>query len=691
MSQNDLYRPLLPGEYRLLRIVHDSQNDLKCRMQNYRLDNHPEYSAVSYTWGGAEDPVYSAPFHRRAPESFYTIKVNECNMEVTENLFDMLHQFRTSHPEDIDYWIDAICINQKDIEEKTKQVNQMAEIYSGAGNVVVWLGKSDDGTHEVLKLIQQLSAAFRKEHDMNSSISRFAGLNDPLDIEQMKQLGIDEVTIAKWLNLMCFYQRRWFYRVWTIQEVALAKEIIVICGQYVVAWNWITDAARLLTGTPLYDALRELVLSNFKTKIQGLNAISFQYYINLARGIRSTPNFDRNSSLWGTGSSVYSSNVAVLDRLLFGLQGFLATDPRDYVFGILGLASKAAHECTKEPLPLLADYTKETSKLYTEVMAYMIHETGMLTLLGRVQPPTYRQTPGLPSWVIDFSANGPDGILQVSKNDATTRMDRMYNASRASTVGFRIEGARLVCHSFMYSRVKLIGDSGDDLVAGNGFEQTAAVVIASLEYHNAVAAQIELLYKSIICDMNCKYGLEVSDEQLRSSFSGMMLAVAIQQVIHGLRRGEKRSKIIETMTSQDHLSKLDGTGIIPSSQTVENACQRMGVLENGIDSIDIAERNRILKDQELYHSFLMTYMSSRRTFLAEDGSIGLGSIDVQPGDEVHIIADGVRTPLVLRQPSSGQESERLLIGEAFVRGLMYGEAIETMNNAGYDWKQLSIV
>ncbi len=83
-------------------------------------------------------------------------------------------------------------------------------------------------------------------------------------------------------------------------------------------------------------------------------------------------------------------------------------------------------------------------------------------------------------------------------------------------------------------------------------------------------------------------------------------------------------------------------------------------------------------------------MRGRRTFMTCDGRLGLGGQSVQPGDLVCLIADGAHTPFLLRMVNDDKESLRLF-SEAFVEGIMYGEALGAGQNRDEIWKEVCIV
>ena len=117
---------------RLVRLVSYTDNTVECEMKQLDLTSPDPWFALSYVWGT------SPPDH--------TLLLNKKSFEIRANLFAALKAIDNapvgdpSLPPNLWIWIDAICINQDDNEEKSKQVPLMGEIYSQAREVFVWLG-----------------------------------------------------------------------------------------------------------------------------------------------------------------------------------------------------------------------------------------------------------------------------------------------------------------------------------------------------------------------------------------------------------------------------------------------------------------------------------------------------------------------------------------------------------------------
>lgn len=120
------YSPLNQrGEIRLLKLLPQSQNSLFVRIELTPTGSKSpasfKYAALSYTW---DDAFYIRP-DPSAPKIDPILHDIECNgklLKVRDNLFNALIRLRNAKPAEW-YWIDAVCINQKDIPERSSQVS----------------------------------------------------------------------------------------------------------------------------------------------------------------------------------------------------------------------------------------------------------------------------------------------------------------------------------------------------------------------------------------------------------------------------------------------------------------------------------------------------------------------------------------------------------------------------------------
>ena len=157
------YSPLPPRTIRLLHLMpHDGNGDfIRCQLIEYPIQETWEradlYEALSYCWGGSDKPC--------------SISIGQCCLPITANLHAALLRLRHRLLGRF-LWVDAVCINQDDKSEQAQQVRSMAEIYSKASRVIVWLGKAEAeaGT------LKAICAPGHRSDDSSKSLSKEAVL-----------------------------------------------------------------------------------------------------------------------------------------------------------------------------------------------------------------------------------------------------------------------------------------------------------------------------------------------------------------------------------------------------------------------------------------------------------------------------------------------------------------------------------
>lgn len=232
MTQQYDYRYIETGSIRLLRII-AVKPEIILHVQHAPLDSKPVYNALSYTWG---KPLFTE-----------RVRLDSGYLNVTPSL----HHCLTCLEEYVgaNIWIDAICINQKDNEEKSRQVQQMARVYDEAAKVLCWIGpeadQSDNGLRGVNTYGKEAADAgiLTMREQVFSQPEVGADDEDPEITQRRETLlqllrrasdseGNDE-RIADRLPRVAFASlthRDYFTRVWVKQEVTLAKMGVIICG-----------------------------------------------------------------------------------------------------------------------------------------------------------------------------------------------------------------------------------------------------------------------------------------------------------------------------------------------------------------------------------------------------------------------------------------------------------------------------
>lgn len=182
------YQPLANGHIRLLRLFphEDEHADIRCQLFQYPLSGSRKgthrYEALSYCWGH--------------PKKVSKVLTDVGWIQVTRNLHTALSRLRDPLLERV-IWTDAICINQKDLEERSQQVQLMAEIYARASCVIVWL---EDVTNDYY-----LDSKARAISDQALQSIRRAAEQPHKQSSNNKE---EEKAVTKLLT------RSWFRRIW---------------------------------------------------------------------------------------------------------------------------------------------------------------------------------------------------------------------------------------------------------------------------------------------------------------------------------------------------------------------------------------------------------------------------------------------------------------------------------------------
>lgn len=238
------YTALKPGEP-TIRLVNlypaQFSDDVFVSILHVSL-NEAKYEALSYTWGPPTRDTRN--IYVRTKESSTMADPPEPGVQLLKIRPSLMEALRYLRLHDVarSLWIDAVCINQKSLTERSQQVPRMGEIYKRAQQAVVWLGPEDAGTHMALETVADLSAGVVVQwHRRN--ITTIPGTEAELVKHHPKQSTLSP---AQWAALRNFLTRPWFQRLWIRQEVRLASKVVVRCGPLKADWEDIEKVALLL-------------------------------------------------------------------------------------------------------------------------------------------------------------------------------------------------------------------------------------------------------------------------------------------------------------------------------------------------------------------------------------------------------------------------------------------------------------
>jgi hypothetical protein len=222
MATSFTYTPLPNDCIRLLTFAAPSTypGALTCTINTFPLDNPPSFDALSYTWG--------------APSKMETILCNGLEMKIGANLHEAIQTlFSPPISLNLPIWIDAICINQGDDEEKGHQVHRMGDVYRRANKVVVWLGPAENDSDLAMESLSGLS-------------ERLSSLPFRSIVYGFEENGLPDENSPVWHAVGNLFRRQWFGRLWTFQEAVLAAKSIAVAGQKMADWTLISTVAAQL-------------------------------------------------------------------------------------------------------------------------------------------------------------------------------------------------------------------------------------------------------------------------------------------------------------------------------------------------------------------------------------------------------------------------------------------------------------
>ncbi|CAO2655310.1 Nn.00g103740.m01.CDS01 [Neocucurbitaria sp. VM-36] len=379
------YQPLAPDEIRLL-VLHparDFENELVVHLQILKRSEEKYFEAVSYVWG-VDEATVQLPVHDEQHatsflhgQNFWTKMYRyqflndkiQAALRVRANVATMLRYLR--YPWLPRYlWIDQICINQNDNDEKSQQVNQMGDIYRMSGRTLIWLGCSK--THR-----RPLSALETTWLENRPSRRRDAG-------DDMLEEGEEEHYTRLRPEVRRILALPWFQRRWVIQEVALSSRPRVIFGYDQMSFEDMTyfiDQLRKVS----YDIAPQLAES-----IRNLETMTSLFRRRRFRGTGLLTNVKHDVFHQYYRHHPKSNDAADFVQLLVSMHTARCSDDRDRLYALNSLRQN----------PMVVDYQRTTEEVYSS-LAVTECTNSLETLYCSGAFPSQN----LPSWVPDWRSS----------------------------------------------------------------------------------------------------------------------------------------------------------------------------------------------------------------------------------------------------------------------------------------------
>lgn len=643
------YENLPLGSIRLLHLFPDpiSSNNLKfrCKISHHVFEEAPEYKALSYVWGDAAETC--------------SLGCNGALIEVTTNLAAALSHLVSLLPPQMPIWIDQICINQDNLEERAQQVNMMGSIFKKAKDVIMWLGTDPDG-HAIRT--KQLMHLMSKQSDQTRELYSKGG-----DLGNLPFLSSEN------RKLLChFYILPYFERVWILQEVLLASSKVMVWGdQYIdfVDFQWTTWTLSRLAR-------------------QKGNSVFPGYQSGFARAAELV---DAPRDIRG---------------LLFKSANRKALDQRDKVFAILGLI-----ETTDSMMK--ADYNKSVEEVYSDFTRFLICRQMSLDILSDVfHGSKPLASDGWPSWVPRMRG-GPGTLVNLGPDlSASANLPVRLGATSSIDLNtLSLAGVEICKVEYVSSPLPQPPPTIEDYAPYMITYQIMDAWKMVLQHHITVPPDDSLI-KAFIWTLLCGASDLASDFKARwtdrllvqfASWYTWGLLAAMDSDLYGWKCCLRQYLDIPCLALFTHAgfeaNLLPHREFIISNLTNMLVAQLKASTDTSNQYRAWKQREKVIRDQlSKYHpepnqtiiesiTPLLAFYSAeplhiginvryqtigmnRRFFITADGHMGMGPVAIEEGDIVVILFGG-KVPYVLR-PMGKTHS---FVGECYVNDVMGGGAI----------------
>lgn len=682
------------------------------------LQDKVPYATLSYTWGNPFGLFCSEKDRDAVPRTDVPIICNGKRLEIGENLYrflwrwrkrlvthdDIIWNFRLSDKMEeylrplVEIWIDAICINQEDLEERNQQVSIMGDIYTKSAATWVWLGEDDEFSQVAFTILEKMSTLY----DLFDGAD-FESVDELEKDETLDSLGLPDSNSWGWFAVFALFQRQWFRRSWIVQEATLSSRLLFQCGSAVMSGGFIFSA---LGGLRRFKFVGEMIQilgreemkrkladrpsrnrAGLERSIKGPSdsryhlcrdgmASEFAGYLSQVIRIKSLdPEIlanDRNGL--NPNKSENEDKVPELLNLWKTSQNTLCSNLRDKVYAFASLVHSDIYKTpstVQDRRALQPDYKKSVCEVYCEAAWFTLLTHASLDVLSMAGHMSLNSNHDLPSWVPDLSQSPRFLSLNNYLFSLNNYLQCYPGLGWLASGGARWEipppakrhGRHLGVRVSVVGRIK---DTEYPEPENTSEEWSHARFRHFLEFstllpstylsHPDGQSRFEVVWRTIIAD--AIDGISPASPKYAADFE-KFCKEAIEYVLDGIAAGN------------------DDTDLSRTTAAVRDM-QRLQDLLASFSQMDIeADEDRNF----WYRTF--EAMQTRRLFIADTGYVGCGESGLSIGDLIVIVA-GSSIPLILRHSSSGRY---ILIGDAYVHGIMFGEHAM---KPGVEWESITL-
>ncbi|KAK5695129.1 DNA-binding proteins Bright/BRCAA1/RBP1 and proteins containing BRIGHT domain [Elasticomyces elasticus] len=594
------YKPLIPSrnEIRLLRVQPNADHDAEivCTLDNAILEDGLAYHALSYTWGDLSNPL--------------SIQVDGHALPITRNLHAALLTLRCSTGEVLTIWVDAICINQASLKEKSCQIPLMRNIYHYASEVAIWLGPAEDN-----------------DADDNTDLA-FDALDQICRWEPDDHFYFGVLSLAKVLD------RLWWKRVWTMQEVVVARNAVVYCGARSAPWESFTKLRQVMRERAFTNAARVAFNDVRNEVLQSLQKSDFIYATDMAESYQAGRRMQLGDLFLASGSRQ-------------------AKEPHDHVYALLGIASDAAS--------IRPDYTQPVQIVFTRALRTVVNVQPLFLDFLQLGDLVERK-PGLPSWYIDFAGERKKSRIGALLQGCAT--------GNISATRFSDDGLKLTVGGWQIDQIEYVGRYVRD---GPQAEHDLSAPRPPPVLHEWL--------QHIQANPDCVHRYGDASSLLAGFYLSLTAGTDLSSgsiSYTGLGRTPK--------TSWHSVS----SAVKQSAEAWFAATELQGRKQNGEnDEMWKAEFIVNFGASKLFRHCALQHLRDRAFIVTKGGFIGVAPNDACAGDVVALVL-GAGTPVLLR-PSEATVGAYEWVGAAWVAGIMSGEMYEAKMQGGSKVEYFDVV
>lgn len=386
---------------RLLHLSSTREHGITCRLSVISIDEPPPFEALSYVWGSAED--------------LEVITVDGNAFRVTQNLYAALNSLVPLDDTIRVLWIDAICINQGagqgDLAERGEQVRLMSRIFSGATNVIAYLGEPYPGLSEAMEFFTVACGGQQPQFDQ---LIQGVGYN------------VTQVRAA----VVSFFNRPWWNRIWTVQEPMVGRKVYFQFGRLLADSDMVRGAIVNIIDSRIEPPLEffEIGPTSGECAYMALQkmAILLLYY---------------------TGKSLLVTLGAFQNRD--------SGDPRDKIYSLISLFPSSDHVVE-------LDYTIPPDQLFQNFTLAWIQKHQDLKVLGHLHDPERRVHRNMPSFAVDWGYRPSIRTISTLHNRILLQ-NMMFDACKGTkALWHRDSAGRVRANGFVFDSIEAIG--GKDIL-----------------------------------------------------------------------------------------------------------------------------------------------------------------------------------------------------------------------------------